>query len=44
MWCCTGDTAGLAQPLDRWRVRWRPGLERTALQKGLAFATRHGAC
>ncbi len=45
-WCCAGDTAGLAKRLDRCRVRWRPrqmGLERTALQKGLAFAPRYMA-
>ena len=45
-WCCAGDTAGLAERLDRCRVRWRPsqmGLERTALQKGLAFTPRYMA-
>ncbi len=45
-WCCAGDTAGLAKRLDCCRVRWRPrqmGLERTALQKGLAFAPRYMA-
>ena len=45
-WCCAGDTAGLAKRLDCCRVRWRPrqmGLERTALQKGLAFVPRYMA-
>ena len=45
-WCCEGDTAGFAQRLDCCRVRWRPrqmGLERQALQKGLAFVPRYMA-
>ena len=45
-WCCAGDTAGLANRLDRCRVRWRPkqmGLAHTALQKGLAFAPHYMA-
>lgn len=43
-WCCQGDTTGLAERLDRCRVRWRPGqmgLEREALKKGLAFAPEY---
>ena len=45
-WCCAGDTAGLAERLDRCRVRWRPRqmeLERTALQKGLEFTPHYMA-
>ena len=45
-WCCSGDTVRLAKRLDRCRVGWRPGqmgLERTALQKGLAFTPRYMA-
>ncbi len=45
-WCCAGDTAGFAERLDRCRVRWRPGqmgLERTALQNGLAFVPHYMA-